>query len=272
MPRIDRISSPANPLLRELRRCISRGDAMENGQWIAEGFHLLEEALRSELAVPVILAAESVRTTVERQVGRLQTTRILVLPDALFQTISATESPQGIISLVHPPVWTLDHVFRGRSLVLVLDGLQDPGNAGSAVRAAEAFGASGVILVKGSVNPANPKALRASAGSSFRVPMVAGTAPDLVTAALRQHRLDVYAAVPWNGAATMAGDVDFTRRVALIIGSEGRGLSAALHAVARDVAIPTTGVESLNAATAAAILLYESRRQRTAAGVASGTL
>ena len=277
MSRIDRITSPANPLLREIRRAVARGDtvridATNEGLWIAEGFHLLEEALRSELVVPVILAAESVRSTVERHAGGLRGTRIQVLPDALFETVAVTETTQGVMSLVRPPMWNMDHVFRGRSLLLVLDGMQDPGNAGSALRAAEAFGASGVIFVKGSVNPWNPKALRASAGSCFRVPFVAGLDPDIVRAALKQHRVDVYAAMPWNGSATMAGSVDFTRRVAIVIGSEGRGISDTLHGIARDVAIPTSGVESLNAATAAAILLYESRRQRSAGVLPHGSV
>src|SRR5437879_12469567 len=102
MSRIDRISSPANPLLREIRRSIARVETVNGGLWIAEGFHLLEEALRSGLTVPVILAAESVRTTVERHAGGLADTRILVLPDALFQTVAVTEATQGVMALVRP--------------------------------------------------------------------------------------------------------------------------------------------------------------------------
>jgi TrmH family RNA methyltransferase len=144
----------------------------------------------------------------------------------------------------------------------VLDGIQDPGNAGAMVRAAEAFGATGVIFVKGTVSPHHPKTLRASAGSLFRVPFAAGLEAPLVRAALEQHRLDIYAAMPWTGAERLAEDVDFGRRCALIVGSEGRGVSIELRGIAEDVAIPTAGVESLNAAVAASVLLYETRRQR----------
>ncbi len=87
---------------------------------------------------------------------------------------------QGVVTLLRPPTWTLDHVFRGLSLVVVVDGVQDPGNGGAIVRAAEAFGATGVVFLKGSANPYNPKALRASAGSVFRIPLVAGGRRSLV--------------------------------------------------------------------------------------------
>jgi TrmH family RNA methyltransferase len=119
-----------------------------------------------------------------------------------------------------------------------------------------------VIFVKGTVSPHHPKTLRASAGSLFRVPYAAGLDAPLVRAALQQHRLDIYAAMPWTGSERLAEDVDFGRRCAVIIGSEGRGVSNELRGIAEDVAIPTAGVESLNAAVAASVLLYETRRQR----------
>lgn len=143
---------------------------------------------------------------------------------------------------------------------MVLDGVQDPGNAGAIVRAAEAFGATGVMFLKGTVSPYNPKAVRASAGSLFRVPVVAALEATLARAALEQRRLDVYAAAP-SGKKDL-NDADLSRKCALIIGSEGRGVSDRLRAGAIDLRIPVSGVESLNAAMAAGILLYEARRQR----------
>src|SRR4029077_9374462 len=129
--------------------------------------------------------------------------RMAVLPDALFQSLAGTETSQGVIALVEPPSWTLEQLFRGRSLVVVLDGLQDPGNAGAIVRAAEAFGSTGVMFLKGTVSPFNPKTLRASAGSLFRVPFVHGLDPALASAALKQAKLDVYAGVPANGSGVV---------------------------------------------------------------------
>jgi TrmH family RNA methyltransferase len=175
--------------------------------------------------------------------------------------LAATESPQGVIALVRPPVWTLDQLLRGRALVVVLDGVQDPGNAGAIVRAAEAFGATGAVFLKGSVSPYNPKCLRASAGSIFRLPVVSAFDPHLLLAALDQKRVAVFAALP--GAEATAAQSDLSGRTALVIGSEGHGVSALLSGRARGVRIPTHGVESLNAAVAAGILLYEAARQRT---------
>ena len=262
MPRIDYLSSPANPLLKEIRRAVARGDMVNGGLWIAEGFHLLEEAMKSKVPVPFVLASEPVQASVVRLVSGRDDVRILILPDPLFQSVAPTESTQGVMALVQPPEWELEDLLQHRVLLVILDRLQDPGNAGAVMRVAEAFQATGVAFMKGSVSPWNPKALRASAGSSFRMPFVDGLEPSDIEAALRDHKLDLWAATPWNPGALEAAQADFTRPAAIVIGSEGQGISDAIHAIARGVAIPTSGVESLNAATAAAVLLYEACRQR----------
>ena len=254
------LTSTKNPLLKDVRKAIVRGTLTEEGCAVAESFHLLEEALRSDCAVSAVLAAESVRTAVEAHVRRLKGVRVLVLGDALFARLASTEASQGVIALVRPPAWKLEQLFRGRTLVVVLDGLQDPGNAGTILRAAEAFGATGAAFLKGAVNPYNPKAMRASAGSVFRLPIVTGLDPELTRAAFEQQRLDVYAAAP--GARKNLAEIDLTRKCAVIVGSEGRGVSERLRAGAIDLRIPTSGVESLNAAMAAGVILYEARRQR----------
>lgn len=260
MSKTEVLASLSNPLLKEVRRAIARGAPTREGCCVAEGFHLLEEALRSDCRVEAVLAAESVRSAVESHVRRLRGLRLAVLPDDLFRDLSGTEAPQGVLALVRPPAWTLDQLFRGQPLVVVLDGLQDPGNAGTILRAAEAFGATGVLLVKGSVSPYNPKAVRASAGSLFRVPLATGLDAALARTALEQRRLDIYAALP-SGQKSLT-QTDLTRRCALIVGSEGRGVSQRLRSAAEDLRIPTSGVESLNAAMAATVLLYEAHRQR----------
>jgi len=257
MGQIESITSAANPLVKDVRRAIARGGLTDEGWCVAESFHLLKEALRSERDVPVVLVAESARGSVGVN-GR----RTVILPDPLFQSIAATETSQGVIALVRPPEWSMDQLFGGQSMVIVLDGLQDPGNAGAIARAAEAFGATGLMFVKGTVSPFNPKTLRASAGSLFRIPFVSGLAVPVAWASLQQHGVDLYAAMPFTGFQRMAGDVDFTRPHAIVIGSEGRGVSEELRAICQEVAIPTVAVESLNAAVAAAVLLYEARRQR----------
>jgi TrmH family RNA methyltransferase len=241
------------------------GGLTEQGWWVAETFHLLEEALRSDCQVVTVLAAETVRSAAEAHVRRLSGVRVVVLPDLLLQRLAGTETSQGIIALVKPPAWSLDQLMRGRPLVVVLDGLQDPGNAGTIVRAAEAFGATGALFLKGTVSPHNPKTLRASAGSLFRVPFLVGVDPTLACAALQQRRVELYAGVPTraNRPVRSLTDVDLTGACGLVIGNEARGVGAELRSAAMDISIPTVAVESLNAALAAGILLYEARRQRS---------
>jgi TrmH family RNA methyltransferase len=250
------ISSAANPLLKDVRRAIAHGGLSPAGWCVAETPHLLEEALRSRCEIKMVLAAESAW----RQLPPLPGIRIAVLPDALLQKISGTESSPGTMALVQAPQWKLEQLFQGRALVVVLDGLQDPGNAGAILRTAEAFGSTGVILLKGTASPFNPKTLRASAGSLFRVPFLHGVDPAAALAALREAGVRLYAAVP--AAVRPVAEVDLTVPCGLIIGNEARGVSPDWRAAACEVSIPTAGVESLNAAVAAGILLYEASRQR----------
>jgi RNA methyltransferase, TrmH family len=264
MTRATTIASAANPLVKDVRRAIARGALTAGGLCVAETFHLLEEALASDCEVPYVLAAESALLAAEALACRRVGIKVAGLPEALFESLSATENSQGVMALVKPPVWNLEDLFRGQPLVVLLDGLQDPGNAGSIVRAAEAFGATGVLFLKGAVSPYNPKTLRASAGSLFRLPFLHPMEPAPALAALRAHRVELYAAVPPRAGATVRplAAVDLSASCALIVGSEAHGVSAGLRAAAQGLSIPTTGVESLNAAVAAGILLYEARRQR----------
>jgi TrmH family RNA methyltransferase len=256
-------TSPRNPLVKEVRRAIQRGGLTDDGLCVAEGFHLLEEARRGDCEISAVLTVESARPAVERHVKGQRRIRVIALPDDVFRSVSSTETSQGVIALVRPPAWTLDDLFRGQPLVVVLDGVQDPGNSGTILRSAEAFGATGVVFLMGSVNPYNPKCLRASAGSVFRVPLVVGLEGQLLIATLEQRQIETYALTP-QGALDIA-QCHFERPCALIVGSEGRGVSERLRAKAIGVRIPTVAVESLNAAMAAGIALYEARRQRVVA-------
>lgn len=254
------LTSARNPLLKEVRKAILRGTVTDDGFCVAESFHLLEEALRSDCEISTVFAAESVRTAVESHVRGLKKIRVAVLPDDLFRDISATESSQGVMALVRPPRWTVEQLFRGQSLAVILDRLQDPGNAGAILRAAEAFGATGAAFLKGTVSPYNPKCLRASAGSVFRVPLVAAMDEQLLLAAIEQRKIEMFALMP-KGSLEL-GECNLSRKCAIIVGSEGRGVSERLRARATYVRIPTVGVESLNAALATGIALYAARKQR----------
>ena len=151
-------------------------------------------------------------------------------------------------------------------LVIVLAGLQDPGNLGTILRSAEAFGATGVVSLPGTVSAWNAKAVRASAGSVFRVPLIAAEIDECIP---RLHGAGVAIFAALSHGAQQAHSADLARPVALIIGNEGNGVPGALAARADGtITIPFPGpVESLNAAVAASVLLYEASRQRSVANV-----
>jgi TrmH family RNA methyltransferase len=251
--------SEKNPLLKQVRRAVQKGSLTDDGFAIAEGFHLLEEALKSQAEIGTVIVTQSVKSAIQAHVKGLKL-RVVTVRDADFSLLASTETPQGVIALVKPPAWTLDQLLRGRALVAVLDGIQDPGNAGAILRAAEAFGATGAAFLKGSANPYNPKCMRASAGSIFRLPISAALDESLFLNALDKKRGVLYAAMP--RAELLASAANFKTSCAIVIGSEGRGVSQSLVDEAIALRIPTSGVESLNAAVAAGILFYEARRQR----------
>lgn len=259
---MEAITSPANPLVKDIRRAIARGGLTSQGWCVAETFHLFEEARRSGAAIHVVLAAQSARGRVESHANAFRTA---ALPDALFQSISATETAQGVMALVEPRQWALADLLGSPALIVVLDELQDPGNAGAIVRAAEAFGATGAIFPKGTVSPYNPKTLRASAGSLFRMPVLQGMDSACARSQLLENGIRLFAAVPSHAGAMPADAADLRSACALIIGSEAHGAGDEWESAATPISIPTTGVESLNAAVAAGILLYEARRQRSRA-------
>jgi TrmH family RNA methyltransferase len=245
--------SEKNPLLKQVRRAAADGTLTEDGFALAEGRHLLEEAVRSRLEIHAVIAAES---HAELAVDA----RVLRVSDSAFARLTSTEAPQGLLTLVRPRAWTMDRLLHGTPLIVVLDGIQDPGNAGAILRAAEAFSATGAIFLKGTVSPYNPKCLRGSAGSIFRLPFLTGFEPATLVDTFDHARIRLYAADP--RASTTLAEADLTAGCGFIIGAEGRGVSPALSAQAAGLRIPTAAVESLNAAVAAGILLYEASRKR----------
>jgi TrmH family RNA methyltransferase len=260
MLKVETLASSRNPLLVDVRRAARAGSLTEDGCCLAESFHLLDEILRGDCRIEVVLASQTASAEVQLRLRTRPAVRMCVVPDRLFEAVSATEASQGVMALVRPPAWTLEQVLGKLPLVIVLDGIQDPGNAGAILRAAEAFGASGIIFARRTVNPYNPKAVRASAGSVFRVPLVQGLEAEEIQTAFAHRSLAVYASVPSQGQPVHAADLG--RACAVVIGSEGRGVSDRLRQGTTALRIPTASVESLNAAMAAGIVLYEAQRQR----------
>ncbi len=258
------IQSKDNARLKELRKALAAPGRGARGLAGIEGPHLVEEALRAGLRVATIFVEQGSERMLEA-LHLSPKTEILLLPKKLLASTLATETPQTIAALVEPPDWTWAHILGTRrneaDTVVVLAGLQDPGNLGTILRSAEAFGASGVVSLPGTVSAWNPKAVRASAGSVFRVPLVAVSDAECFE---ELHEAGVKILTTAARAANAAERVDLTGPVAFVIGNEGNGVSAGVAAKAdARIAIPCPGpVESLNAAVAASVLLYEAARQR----------
>lgn len=197
--------------------------------------------MRSGIEIVAVYAAEASALDLDAH----------VVPDRVIASIATTETSPRAIALVRPPEFSERQVFRHPALALLLDGIQDPGNAGTLLRTAEAFAATGAVFLPGTVSRWNPKLLRAASGSAFRLPAIAGR----LDIPVRLFAADAHAgALPWQ--------TDFRQPCAIAVGSEAHGVSADLAARATRVRIPTAGVESLNAAVAASILLYEAAKQR----------
>ena len=216
------VESKQNARLKELRKALNAPGRGAQALVGIEGPKLLEEALRAGLRVKTIFVAQVPDRGSQRLLDKLQVGRdveVLELPKKLLDQALATETPQSIAALVEPPNWSWSHVLnqnQKKSLIVVLAGIQDPGNLGTILRSAEAFGATGVVSFPGTVNAWNPKAVRASAGSVFRVPLLAASV-DECFARLREAGVKVLAT---TARGTKQADlVELGGPVAIIIGN-----------------------------------------------------
>jgi RNA methyltransferase, TrmH family len=261
-PRLNSVTSRQNPLVKQLRRAFSHGEATSNGHIAVEGLHLIEEAIRSGLRLHAIFFSESAGPRAQRllpQVGKNVET--LLLPDQVFASAVATEHPQGVAALVAPKKFELKDIAVSGGLLMIAMGIQDPGNLGTLLRSAEAFGAGGVILAEGTVSAFNSKVIRAAAGSLFRLPCVSASFAEVLPV-LRRNAIRIIATSSHKG--TPLPQAGLKGGVALLIGNEGAGVPREALAQADErIVIPhSSNVESLNAGVAAAIILYEAARQR----------
>lgn len=245
-------------------RDLTRRRARERrGATRAEGIRLVEEALAAGLefhgaAVSPSLESDSRGRQLQRALAA-NDVPLTAVSDRELAALAETETPQGIIAIIAPPRWTLNHItVRNGMTVLVLDAVQDPGNVGTMIRTAHGLGAAGVIALPGTAELTSPKVIRSTMGAGFRLPTVTATADDFLRWR-QEHSVGL-----WVGAADGIPVTDAVRppRLALAVGNEGAGVTAALRQDAdASVSIPlATEVESLNVAIAAAILLYEVQR------------
>jgi TrmH family RNA methyltransferase len=285
----DLITSRENRWLKRFRGALRGSGPAESEPIGVEGPKLVEDALRSGLEAEALLVSESAEPALDTILraasvseAGIPRSRILRTTDKLFANVAGTETPQGIAALFRSPEWQFEDILRGGAdengarfgaspLVVVMVGVQDPGNVGTIVRSAEAFGATGVIAARGTADPWSPKALRASALSALRLPLLRGVAIPVLLAQLKMAQVKI---VVTNGRgldSSPAGSrethcyPDLREPSAIFVGNEGTGLAReVLHSADATISIPMhPAVDSLNAGVAASIALFEAARQRS---------
>ncbi|MBF2025491.1 MAG: RNA methyltransferase [Oscillatoriales cyanobacterium C42_A2020_001] len=255
------LTSLQNPLVKQLRKLHRAKERREQGVFLLEGTHLLEAACAANRAIALLCctpAWQAKHSELWQQASQHAERTEIVSPDVL-KAIATTVEPDGVVATIErtstpTPIFT--------HLGLVLETIQDPGNLGTMIRTVAAAGAEGLLLNADSVDPDHPKVLRASAGLWFQVPIA--NSPDLSTD-LKRYKQQGFQLIATLPTATQTyWQVDLQKPTLLLMGNEGSGLSPAIAALADvEVSIPLSpGVESLNVAIAAALILYEVRRQR----------
>ncbi|HKA57243.1 MAG TPA: RNA methyltransferase [Gemmatimonadales bacterium] len=258
------IANNLQSTVRDLQRRKARG---RRGLAVVEGVRLVEEALAAGLEFRgALVAPELARTTRGQALAAELASHAVTVEEVgtrTFAELAGTETPQGILAIVQPRTWTLTEVTSGP--ILVVDGVQDPGNVGTLIRTAHALGAAASLLLRGSADPMNPKALRAAMGATFRHPVVQLDDGPFIAWA-REQDVVLWAAAADGVPLLRALESRRTQKelIAVMVGNEGAGIRPHLNAVAAQrVAIPLAGgAESLNVAVAAGILLYEVLRGR----------
>ncbi len=263
--RLRPVSSRQNARVKELRRLFHDGSPNSQTEIAVEGMHLVEEAIRSGLRLSAVFFSESARERAHKLLPQLPAhTEVLMLPDEVFASAVPSDTPQGVAALVRVKSFDLEQILTpSPALLIVTAGLQDPGNLGTIARSAEAFGATGLLLGERTVSAWNWKAVRASAGSMFRLPNVK---VELARAIEQMKALGIRVRATSSHKGTAISEINWKGPAALIVGSEGAGISKDVIGLADEtVAIPhSPRVESLNAGIAASVVLYEAARQRRA--------
>jgi len=260
VPTATRITSRQHAIVQRCRRIARR---TEPDVVLLDGEHLVAEALDAAVRLELLLTDGRAGALAAR--AQASGAVVYECTGSVLEAASPVRTPSGVVALAKWRPVSVDDALQGaEALVLALCDVQDPGNVGSAIRSADALGATGVLVLDGTAYPGGWKALRGSMGSVFRLPIGTGTLDEAARAAKRRG-LQIAATVAAHG--TPADKADLRSPTILLLGNEGAGLSdaAVSHATTR-VTIPMRGrVNSLNVAATAALLLYESRRQRTQA-------
>jgi RNA methyltransferase, TrmH family len=263
--RLRRVTSRQNALVKDLRKALSQGEPTAEGYLAVEGVRIIEEAIRSGLRFQAVFFSDAGSAHSVRLLPQIASqVEVLLLPDEVFLSAVSTESPQGVAALLKLRPYRFEDLLEQAGpdpLLVGVAGIQDPGNLGTIIRSAEAFGARAVLLGEKTVSHFNPKTVRGSAGSLFREPLVRVKLGESLQI-LKQQGVRVLATSSHKGKPLQ--EANFTGAAAIVVGNEGAGVPPEILSLADElVSIPhSPRVESLNAGIAASILLYEAARQR----------
>ncbi len=267
---IRKLTSQSNPLVKKFQLVAERARRAPADLVVAEGIRSLEEALFTGLEIEAVIVTDRYGK-LDRELVLLEHLRkrpadICSVPESLFCRLSSVQTPQGIIGLVRLPVRKLAATALPETpLLLCACGIQDPGNLGTLIRTSAAAGASLVCTLEETVSARNPKAIRASAGAIFRLPVVERVPVAEFLDFCRRKSVSVLCAVARGGSSCF--ETDFARSCAILLGNEGGGIDETVRFGLPEVHVPMhPGVESLNVAAAGAILLFEAFRQRSLNG------
>lgn len=260
------ITSIKNPLIKEIKSLYRKKDRIKDKLFIIEGIKIIEEAINNGYHLKNIVYTDQLLNT---EAGAVffemikEFDNLVHVPSNIFKEISDTENPQGILGVAKFQHKTLnDMILKEKPFLLFLDGVQDPGNMGTIIRTADAFKVDGIIITDGCVDPYNPKVVRATMGSIFRVPLyyTSGGLDELKK--LKMLNIKVFS-TSLEGSVPIY-DIDFNDRFVMIIGNESKGVSEDIFSISdKLIKIPMPGKsESLNAGVAASIIMYEVMKQR----------
>ena len=252
--------------IKDIKKLHEPKERAEKGFFLIEGVRLLEEAIKEEISIEEVFYTARINesTRGSQLLASIQTRHIPLsqIPEKVMESISETESPQGVLAVARQLQRTLKDITKDKKPVIMACGLQDPGNLGTIIRTADAGGCGGVITTQNTVDTYNSKVIRATMGSIFRMPVLKIDDPEETISGLKKEGYQIIATTAHSRSSYL--DVDYMKPTAFLIGQEGSGLSReVLESADKGVFIPMgKGVESLNAAVSASILIYEAFRQR----------
>ncbi|WP_238442595.1 TrmH family RNA methyltransferase [Desulforamulus reducens] len=251
-----------------VKKLAQRNFRQKERKLAVEGIRFVEEALSSTWQTEILLytdqACQAQRGKILLDLARDKGVEVLAVSDAIMKELSDTETPQGMLAVLRQPDYTLEDIIRPdqKPLVVIVDGVQDPGNLGTIIRSADAAGASGVILLKGTVDIYNPKTLRATMGSLFHLPVIQVSDVNEALEYLASIGVTLLVGEPAGGIPVFKANLQTP--VGIIVANEGAGPREEIFRYNHQkITIPMPGcAESLNVAIATSIILYEAIRQR----------